>query len=365
MNTVSALASEGMDIELVVPRKWRTFGKSGAVLKQRLVDFYHIEDAFRLRKIWHLPFSPFKLDKVTHGLVAPLVAQLSRPDIIYTRNALPALLALRLGKKVVFEVYRIYDKGSRDAALKLARMTRTSDRIKIITHSLPSRESLLTAGAEPDKVRVIHNGFNPAPVTPQLTRSEARRLIGWPEAEQIVSFAGRIDVNKGANTILALATQLPETTFALIGYSQDDSEDWILREASARGLKNVRKLPWVTTAELGKYLFASDVLLIPPTAGPLMQHGNTVLPIKTFIYMAAGRCILAPALPDIKTVLSDSNAALVPPDDVDAAAETLRRIFSDRAWSDGLAQQARLDSEKYTWRSRAKKIIAFMDDRPC
>lgn len=115
--------------------------------------------------------------------------------------------------------------------------------------------------------------------------------------------------------------------------------------------------------ELPKYLFASDVLIIPPTAGPLMRYGETVLPIKTFIYLAAGRCILAPALPDTAGVLNDQNAVLVQPDNLDSAAKAIRKIFEDEGWVSSIAKQAQLDSKNYTWQSRAKRIIEFVNDQ--
>lgn len=362
VNTVAALANAGMNIEMVIPREWRTLKYSRTRLKNEILDYYHVRDGFELTKILHLPFAPFKIDKLTHGIVASLYATISKSDLIYTRNSLPALIGLHLGKRVLFEAYRIYDRHKNNAALRIARRTATSDAIGIISHSLPSKESLVAAGASEIKVKVIHNGFNPRPFETLPSKSAARESIGWHNQDKIVTFAGRIDVNKGANMLLDLAEKTPEVTYVLIGYSEDDTQDWVLLSASTRNVQNVKKLPWVPAAELPTYLLASDVLIIPPTSGPLMTHGNTVLPIKTFIYMAAGRCILVPALPDIQTVLNNRNAVLVEPDNLEAAAQAIRRIFSEPTWANALAAQAKVDSQNYTWESRASKIINFMSE---
>ena len=77
--------------------------------------------------------------------------------------------------------------------------------------------------------------------------------------------------------------------------------------------------------------------------------------------MAAGRCIIAPALPDIKTVLNESNAVLVEPDNIEKATKAIKKVFGEKEWADAIAQKARQDSENYTWQSRAKKIITFMN----
>ena len=361
INTVSALANEGVNIKLIVPRKWRTLFISKKKLKQQIMDFYRTRGNLEIKFIFHLPFCPFKIDKITHGLLAPLLAVILKADIIYTRNSLPALIALALGKKVLFEVYRIYGKNKKDGFLKLARQSQKSDAIGIICHSQPSRESLLALGVPENKVTVVHNGFNPELLKPLLTKAEARKSLNWRLDDKLVIFAGRIDVDKGAHSILDLAQQTPEVNYVLIGYSQNDDEDWILREADKRGLGNIKKLPWQTVENLVKYLFAADALIIPPTAGPLQKYGNTVLPIKIFIYMAAGRCIIAPALPDIKTVLNESNAVLVEPDNIEKAAKAIKKVFGEKEWADAIAQKARQDSENYTWQSRAKKIITFMN----
>jgi len=94
-----------------------------------------------------------------------------------------------------------------------------------------------------------------------------------------------------------------------------------------------------------------------------VKYGTTVLPMKTFVYMAAGRCILAPALSDTACVLNHENAALVEPDNIDLAEKTIRKIFEDEAWARSIAKQAQLDSKNYTWECRAKKIIEFLNER--
>lgn len=364
MNTISSLASEGVNIKLFIPRKWRTLGRSKKQFKQKLIDYYDIQNGFTVSGIFHLPFSPFKIDKISHGILAAFYSMAAKHEIVYTRNSLPALIALVLGKKVVFEVYRIYKQEKRDSVIQyLAQRTQSSNSLVIITHSLPSKESLLQIGAAEKKVEVIPNGFNPDLFTSELTKTEARRQLGWNARDKIACYTGRIDLDKGLEFILDLAGKTPEINYILIGNSQKDTNDWILTVAGEKGLRNIKWSPRVTMRELPKYLFASDVLIIPPTAGPLMRYGETVLPIKTFIYLAAGRCILAPALPDTAGVLNDQNAVLVQPDNLDSAAKAIRKIFEDEGWVSSIAKQAQLDSKNYTWQSRAKRIIEFVNDQ--
>ena len=363
INTASALAAEGLDVELIIPRKWRTLGKRKTLLHKQLIDFYHIENGFDITQLLSLPFSPFKLTKVVHGLLAPIYARISNHDIIYTRNSMPALVALALRKKVIFEAFRVFDQHKSDAVTYLAKLTNSLDSLIIAAQSLPSKETLIQAGAAGENLSVIPTGFNPGHLTPLLTKAQARRKLGWNEQDKIACYTGRIDIDKGVYTILELAKRTPEINYVLIGYSKDYNDDWILDAAARKGLQNVRWFPWVTLKNLAKYLYAADVLIIPPTAEPMLKYGGTVLPMKSLIYMGAGRCILAPALPDTKNILNEHNATLIEPDNIDSAQEGIERIFEDEAWAQSMARQAQLDSKNFTWQSRAKRIIAFMNER--
>jgi glycosyltransferase involved in cell wall biosynthesis len=86
--------------------------------------------------------------------------------------------------------------------------------------------------------------------------------------------------------------------------------------------------------------------------------------MKTFLYMAAGRAILAPASPDLQELLiDDENAALAPPDDLDAAVRRLRTLLSDPDKCDRLGAAARSDIEANTWPRRAERILQFIRER--
>jgi glycosyltransferase involved in cell wall biosynthesis len=122
-------------------------------------------------------------------------------------------------------------------------------------------------------------------------------------------------------------------------------------------------VPRVPPAEVARFLFAADVLVFPPTAAAL-RAGRTVLPMKTFQYLAAGRAILAPDLPDLREVLRhDANAVLVPPDVPGAAADALRGLLGDVPRRERLAAAALADAARYTWDARAAKIAAFLRGR--
>jgi glycosyltransferase involved in cell wall biosynthesis len=121
---------------------------------------------------------------------------------------------------------------------------------------------------------------------------------------------------------------------------------------------------WIDVHALAPYLYAADVLLIPPTSAPLQQHGNAVMPIKTYTYLAAGRVIVGPRQDDVREVLHDGeNCLLVEPDQLDAAVAMVRAAFTDATRMAQIGAQAERDSALYTWEARARLIHDFIKQR--
>src|SRR5260221_14436565 len=109
----------------------------------------------------------------------------------------------------------------------------------------------------------------------------------------------------------------------------------------ARAVTNIRIVPWQPPEALGYYVFAADVLLIPPSWQPLAEFGSTVLPLKLFFYMSSGRPILAGDTPDVRAVLKHGeNAILCPPDCLDALAARSSGLTNDPKLASGLSAAA-------------------------
>ncbi len=288
-------------------------------------------------------------------------------DVVWTRDPLAFAAALQWRVPVVFETYRP-DFASAPAFAPWRastighsrRMGLVGERrlAGVITHSALAARAFVAAGVPDARVLVAHNGFAPALMAPALTRDEARAATGLPAETPLLIYTGHVGPEKGTDALIALAAAVPEAQLVIVGVDDDSQERrWVEQCAQQAGANNLILVPRVGLREVARYLYAADCLVIPPTDAPLTRYRHTVLPMKVFSYLAAGRPILAPALPDIEEVLTDNvNAVLVPPGGVAAQASALRALLAEPARATRLAEAALVSSRGFTWSARAAAI---------
>ena len=244
---------------------------------------------------------------------------------------------------------------------QLARLPRIRG---LILHSQLAADSYARCGFEPARLLTACNGFNPASLMPRLSRTEARGVLDLPplagDADPFtVAYVGDVTATKGVDVLCDLAERLGDVRFLLVG-----SKGHGAVERRARSLPNVHVFGWMQQAALAPYLYAADVLTIPPSATGLRDAGHTVLPIKAFLYLATGRPVLAGDTPDLREVIRhDENGLLVPPGDLTAAVQAVRLLQSDPHRRDRLAAHALADSQRYTYPARARRILDFLEQR--
>ncbi|MEY2483622.1 MAG: hypothetical protein QOK24_2150 [Verrucomicrobiota bacterium] len=361
--TTTELARLGREVEVVCCKS----DAVGAAWRELIVDYYGLEDLPDL-----IDFVPVCSNR-PHGSILPEAradlrnvnyARRNRRELVLTRDPFALTLALAVGLRCVFETYRVdINEDARFGPWRALNYHR-KNLPGIIAHSDLCRRSFIEAGIPEAHVITNYNGYAPTHFTPTLTREAARAHLGLDANDCIATYTGRIDVTKGIPFLAQMAQQLPEVIFLLVGAASGSEEErTVLRLVQEAGAKNVRLRPRVPPSAVAAYLFASDCLVIPPTAAPLLRHGQSVLPMKTFSYLAAGRPIVAPDLPDLREVLHhDENALLVPPDDVDAAAAAIRLAVSSRLIGEKLGYAARRNAAQFTWQARAERLSLFLEN---
>jgi glycosyltransferase involved in cell wall biosynthesis len=354
MNTVAALARKGAQITLLMPQRRMDPGLS----EDDLRSYFEVSGDFRLVQ---------RPSRWASGKIGPSTLWLRRvwrdpevagADLLYSR--IPNMLVMGRGCPIPFAIdhYRPWPDHLPVLRPAIRRTAASHKCVGLVIHSHFAAQSYARCGVDPSKILVAHNGADPERMLPILSREEARRQLGLPQDRLIVVYAGRVNARKGLDRLLAMARLRPDILFLIVG-----SEGQGPVEAEAAALSNVRVVPWQAPGSLPPWLYAADLLVIPPSSAPLERHRTCVLPIKLFQYLAAGRPILAPVSADTAELLNDDNAVLVPPNDSAAAVAALDRIFVDAQLARRLGEEARRLSHGLSWDARAEKILAFIEQR--
>jgi glycosyltransferase involved in cell wall biosynthesis len=233
-----------------------------------------------------------------------------------------------------------------------------------VLHSNYAKRRYAAWGIPEERLEVVFNGFHPSWFDAPLPRDEARRRLGLDLEQKLAVYTGHVNATKGLDTVLGIAKRCPSVKFLFVGSEGDG-----LIQRLAKRHSNVELVGWQPFEKVLPYLFAADVLIQPPSKIPLLLIGNTVLPMKLFLYLAAGRPVLAPDSADCRELLSDddasreANALLVPAGDAEHAAHELRALLSDPSRCNALGEAARQTATGLTWDARAEHIERFVTER--
>ena len=357
MQTVPNLAAAGADVVFMFPGK--RSGKLTTV--EDLSAYYQVKGNFGVstRKSIFFP-SPRFFEKYSHALYTAFTKQQRDADVLYTRN-IPTVLATLIFTKtpVVYETFRPWPDQLFFMPYLFRMLGKNRRFLGAVLHSKYASDSYMRTGVPSEKLFPIHNGYDPDRIKPVLDKKTAREKLNLPQDRRIVVYAGNVSVGKGLGIMQDIADTMKDTLFIIVG-SKGRGEI----EERAEKQDNVKIVPWQTFDATVPYLYAADVLFIPPTCGPLKKVGNTVLPIKTFLYMAVGRAIFAPSSPDLVELLThNENAYLVEPDNIEKAKTSMKTLIEDEELVKKLGETAKQQSLGMTYEKRSSRIVDFIKTR--
>lgn len=357
-STMAALSRRGVTVTALLPR---SIGRTGLSAKD-LTAHYEVEGAFAVEHV-AVPFaSNLLLRKSWFAAYVAAGGSLPAHDVVYTRNSAVFLALLVRGERVIYDTHRAWPDHIPALAPLFKYAMRRPGFVGAVFHSDYARQSYLRLGIDPDCLATVRNGFDPRRFTNDSTDGSiayARRALDLPLDRKLVVYTGHISAMKGLGSVLDLAASCGDAMFLLVGSEGDGSV-----ERDARQHPNVKVLPWQTYDRAALYMMSADVLLLPPSSVGLKVAGHTVLPMKLYGYLAAGRAVLAAATPDVQELLThDVNAVLTAPGDTQAATAALRALLDDDVRRDRLAVAAAETGRGLTWDARAATLEAFMRRR--
>ena len=190
-----------------------------------------------------------------------------------------------------------------------------------------------------------------------------RATLQGHSARLNVGYVGNLYEGKGVEVIEAIASDMPEVDFHIIGGDSESIVIWKKRISC----DNVFFYGFITQSELPAYYEALDVCLLPNQENVFgsgarssrkpVNIGSFTSPLKLFEYMAHGKAIVASDLPVLREVLNDQLAILVRPRDFNGWKEAIRKFCSaSKRKQLGAAARRELEA-KYSWKTRMENII--------
>ncbi len=230
---------------------------------------------------------------------------------------------------------------------------------QITAVSASIRDAAAALGTPRRPIAVVPNGAD-TKVFRTRDAGEARRRLGLPEDEKIVSFVGKLVPRKGVDTLVEALGILgrrpqgaPLVVAAGIGELRDELED------RARGLGVADRLRFVGKIrhdDVAWLMAAGDLFVLPS-----LSEG---LPTVICEAMNCARPVVATAVDGTPEIVRHGETGLlVPPSEPEPLAEALATILDDSALAERMGRRAQqLGREIYTWDANARRSAELYDE---
>jgi glycosyltransferase involved in cell wall biosynthesis len=313
------------------------------------------------------------LNYLTYFASAVVHAQMvSRPDVIVALTDPPVIglaawaASVRFGVPFVFLCEDVFpevavlveDFRSPTVNAVLDRvnrfLVRRARRIVALGETM-ERRLVEGKGAPPEAIRIIHNWADCSAVVPGARDNPFARRHGLVDAF-VVLHAGNIGLSQDLEIVLRAAERLrhrPDIVFLFVG---DGAKRPALESmAHARGLTNVRFLPFQPRAEMGQSYATADVALISLRRG----LAGVIVPSKLYPILASGRACVAAVEADCEVaaiVQASGCGHVVEPGDDAALAARIVEMADDPDRTRLMGHRAREVAEQF---DRPRQVAAY------
>ena len=269
--------------------------------------------------------------------------------IVYARQAVVVKEALAMQLSTIWEIHSLPCLS--DLQFIAAKLNGPDFKMIVVISQALKNDSVSFSGlSEPISRKIIV-----LPDAADESRFSVRQLnTDNPK----LGYVGSAFKGKGIEIVVPLAKILSEFSFEVYGVGAGDES-----------LDAFRPLPpninWhgkISYADVPKALISFDIALLPNQPNIFITDGTDIgkytSPMKLFEYMAAGRAIVASDLPIIREILNETNAVLVPHNDVYQWGERIRQLAGNHELLRQLAEQGNTDFVRYyTYLGRVNSIL--------
>jgi glycosyltransferase involved in cell wall biosynthesis len=201
-------------------------------------------------------------------------------------------------------------------------------------------------GADPARVHIIHNWADCEAIVPGPKDNAFSREHGLAD-RFVLMHSGNVGLSQNLDVLVEAADRLrskERLTIAIVGDGSRRRE--LEAMATARGLTNVRFLPYQPKALLHDSFASADVFLVSLKAG----IEGFIVPSKVYGILAAGRPYIAAtdSSSEPAQIARESGCGLVAaPGDPASLADAIATLYDDPAMTRDMGARARLAARQY------------------
>jgi colanic acid biosynthesis glycosyl transferase WcaI len=232
-------------------------------------------------------------------------------------------------------------------------LVRRANRIIVLGETMMAR-LVDGKGADPRKITIIHNWADTTAIVPSPKQNDFAHTHGLA-SRFVVLHAGNIGMSQNLDVVIdaaALLVNHPDVLFLFIG---DGNRRAVLEQnVKARGLSNVRFIPFQPRDQLRWTYAASDVCLVSLKPG----LAGYIVPSKLYPILAAGRPYIAAveSTAEVAALTERHRTGLVvEPGNAAQLAEAVLRLAGDGTEREEMGVRARAASELF---SRERQVAA-------
>jgi glycosyltransferase involved in cell wall biosynthesis len=294
-----------------------------------------------------------KSSKLVHAHGHPYLTSLAAGKLAKTYSK-PFVLTQH---NTFIEYNNLFDDIERLNDLTVGKQT-LNDADKIIAVSSATKDYVLSLGAKPQKVEVLHNAVDLVKFRPLAgKREEMRKKLGIPKDAIVVLTVRRLVYKNGVDTLLegaSIAVKKNNRIVFLAVGKGPDSDSVKLRIQQLGIEENFKLAGFVSDEDLPFYYNTADLFVLPSKSG----EG---LPLVALEAMACALPIIATNVGGIREILIDDYGKLVPPNQ----PELLAKAILDFAAVDFSSRKVELRAvmeEKFNWDANVERLVEIYEE---
>ena len=212
-------------------------------------------------------------------------------------------------------------------------------------------------GADPSRVRVIHNWADCEAITPMPKDNAFARAHGLTD-RFVLMHSGNVGLSQNLGLLLEAASRLTSRERLVVAIVGDGAQRQPLQDTAARrGLTNVRFFPYQPKELLDESFATADAFLVSLKPG----LEGYIVPSKVYGILASGRPFVAAVDPSCEAAVIAREhhcGTIAPPGEPDALAASIAALCDDPAGARVMGENARRAAWLY---DRRVAVQAYYD----